>query len=315
MRIRSVGQDDAGAIHTLTRRWESYWDVPMVTPLFEIEEELSRPHFDLERDTRSYWDGSRLVAYGQIWHRPSGMRLERAYAQGRVDPEYRNRGIGRELLSWQINRATEILRSADNDLPKFVRADEWDWIEENHRLYLRFGMRPARYFTEMLKELKMIEPIPKIEDVEIVSWDRSLDDQALDVINKSFADHWGSTPADADSFKHRLDGHGVRLDQSFLALAGGRVIGVALNSHYPEDEELLGRRDGWVETLGVLKEWRRRGVASALLGASCNAFLDSSFTHSALGVDAANPTDALKLYTGLNYEPTHRSITSELEVT
>jgi GNAT superfamily N-acetyltransferase len=116
------------------------------------------------------------------------------------------------------------------------------------------------------------------------------------------------------SYKHRLDGQGVALDLSVIALFEGQVVGVSLNAHFPEDEELLGRRDGWVESLGVVKEWRRKGMATALLKASFNAFLDAGFTHAALGVDTENPTDALKLYTGLGFEPTHRSITSELEV-
>jgi ribosomal protein S18 acetylase RimI-like enzyme len=116
------------------------------------------------------------------------------------------------------------------------------------------------------------------------------------------------------SYQHRLEGQGVAIDLSFLALCDGQVVGLSLNAHYPEDEELLGRRDGWVESLGVVKEWRRKGVATALLKASFNAFVDAGFTHAVLGVDTESPTDALKLYTGLGFEPTHRSITSELEI-
>lgn len=82
MHTRPVAIEDATAIHDLTRRWETFWDAPLVTPLFEITEELERPHLDLEEDTRSYWDGDRMVGYGQIWYRPSGVRLERACSAG-----------------------------------------------------------------------------------------------------------------------------------------------------------------------------------------------------------------------------------------
>ena len=35
------------------------------------------------------------------------------------------------------------LSAIDNDLPKYLRADEWDWIEESHRMYRRFGLEPG----------------------------------------------------------------------------------------------------------------------------------------------------------------------------
>jgi mycothiol synthase len=286
----------------------------MVTPLEEIEEEFERPHFDPERDSLGYWDGGRLVAEGHIWFRPSGTRQEKAYLQGRVDPEYRGLGIGRELFRWQFDRGIEILSAVDNDLPRFIRADEWDWIDESHRLYRHFGFAPVRYFAEMIKSLEDLEPPTQPDGVDILPWDRALDDQAMDVINASFAEHWGSTPTDRESFQHRLDGVGTRTDLSYLAMVTGNVVGVALNAHFPEDEGLLGRRDGWVEVLGVLRDYRKRGIATALLETSFVAFRESGLTHSALGVDTANPTDALNLYTQLGYETTHRSITSEIEV-
>lgn len=314
METRFVDLDDAEAIHQLTQRWERFWNAPLVTPIEEIEEELSFPHLNLANDTRSYWLGNKLVAYGRIWHRPSGRSQERAYIQGLVDPEHRRVGIGRDLISWQIARATEILMDIDNNLPKYIRADEWDWIEENHRMYKRYGLEVVRYFTEMLKPLEGPEQVDQIDGIEIQPYDRTLDAEALAVINSAFADHWGSTPTDPESYRHRIEGHGMRLDASFLAMAADRVVGVVLNTYYSEDEELVGRRDGWVETVGVVRGWRKKGVATALLRTSFNAFLDLGFTHSSIGVDTANPSDALELYSNLGYKPTHSSITSELEV-
>lgn len=314
MKTRSLTFGDAVAIHQLTRRWETFWGAPMVTPLEEVEDDLRHPHLDLSEDTRGYWLDDRLVAMGRIWHRPSGVGQERAYAFGFVDPVHRGKGIGRDLMSWQVDRGAALLENIDNDLPKYLRADEWDWIEESHRMYRRFDFRPVRYFTEMIKELAGKEEAAPIAGVEIIPYDRSFDDEALDAMNRSFADHWGSTPTDFDSFQHRLVGHGTRLDQSFLAVAGDEVVGLALNAHFPEDEQTLHRKDGWVETLGVVREHRRKGVATALLKASFNVFVGAGFTHSALGVDTESPTDAFTLYTGLGYKPTHRSLTSQLQI-
>lgn len=314
MESRPLTLEDAPELHALLRRWETFWNAPLVTPFEEVLEELERPHFNIKTDTLGFWADGRLVAQGQIWHGASHVRHERAYAQGRVDPEYRGRGIGRELFGWQIERGAEALRAVDNDLPKYLRADEWDWIQDSHRLYRRFGLEPVRYFAEMLKPLAPVEP-PRIPDqIQIIPWERKFDEEARVVINESFTDHWGSTPTDADSFAYRLGSIGTRLDLSFLAIAGDRVIGLALNAHFPEDEALLGRRDGWVEVLGVLKEFRKRGVATALLETSFAAFDAAGLTHSSIGVDTANPTDAFTLYSKLGFEVDHRSITSEIRI-
>jgi mycothiol synthase len=314
MEVRPVRLSDAIDIHQLTRRWESFWNAPLVTPLHEVEEELTEPHLNLDEHTLGYWDGDRMVAYGRIWHRPSGQALERAYLAGRVDPEYRGRGIGRELFGWQVERGRSILEGIEAPIPRYLRADEWDWIEESHRMYQRFGLVPVRYFTEMVKPLAAPEEVRPVDGVELVTYDRVYDEQAMTALNRSFADHWGSTPTDMASFRHRLEGEGVAIDVSFLAIAGDEVIGLSLNAHYPEDEELLGRRDGWVISLGVIGSWRKKGVATALLKTSFNAFIGRGYTHAALVVDTESPTDALKLYTGLGFKPTHRSITSEMEI-
>lgn len=314
MEVRPLRPDDKDDLLALTRRWEKFWEVPLVTPIEEIEENLTAPFTDLLLHSQGYWDSDRLIAYGHIWHRPSGEGQERAYLFGRVDPAERGRGIGRELIQWQRDRAFEILSSVDNDLPKFIRADEWDWIEESHRMYRRVGLEPVRYFTEMLKPLQDRIPIEPIPGIEVRPFDRSRTPEVMEVLNESFKDHWGSTMTDLENFEHRIDSYGTILDASYIAVASDQVIGLTINGHYPDDEALLGRRDGWIETLGVLREFRKRGIATALLKASFNAFVDRGFTHAALGVDTANPTDAHSLYSGLGFVPTHRSITSELEI-
>ncbi len=314
METRPLQPNDKLALHSLIRRWEEFWNVPLVTPMEEVEENLTAPFTDLNLHSLGYWEEGRMIAFGHIWHRPSSESQERAYLFGCVDPAERGRGIGRELMHWQRQRAEEILSSAENDLPKFIRADEWDWIEESHRMYRRVGLEPVRYFTEMLKPLQELTTIEPLPGIEIQQFDRSRTGDVMEVLNESFRDHWGSTPTDLESFEHRLDSYGTALDASFIALADDRIVGCTLNAHYPEDEVLLGRRDGWIETLGVLSEFRKRGIATALIQTSFNAFLRLGLTHAALGVDTASPTDAHSLYKGLGFAPTHRSITSELKV-
>jgi ribosomal protein S18 acetylase RimI-like enzyme len=256
-----------------------------------------------------------MVAYGLVWHRPSGERLERAHLMGLVDPAFRGQGIGRHLLTWEMERARESLTGCDQALPWYIRVNEWDWIEDAHRLYRRFGLKPVRYIKEMLRPLDRPVDVIAVPGFEIVPWDRDRDEEARIVTNEAFGDHWGSTPVDADTYRHRLEGEGIRLDLSFLALAGDEVVGVCLNAVYPEDEEVTGRREGWVMSLGVKRPYRGKGLAKALLATSFNAFRDAGLTHTMIGVDDENPTGAFRLYQNLGYEAIHGTTTFELQVT
>lgn len=112
-----------------------------------------------------------------------------------------------------------------------------------------------------------------------------------------------------------MTAHGTRLDVSVMAFAGAELVGISLNDHYPDDEEVTGRRDGWIQSIGVLRSWRGRGVASALIAASLRAFADAGFTHAMLGVDTDSPSAAPRLYRRLGFATVHRSVTFEREVT
>ena len=305
---------DAEAIHALVRRWETHWQVPIVTPPSEIIDDLTHPGFVPALDTIGVWSGAHLVAYGSVHHSRSGIRLERAYLSGMVDPACVGQGLGRRLLAWQIERAAALLRTCDPALPWFVRTNEWDWVSTSHRLYARLGLRPVRWFEEMVRSLDIPSSLSVPAGAQVVPWSEAPPEETRIAANESFLDHWGSTPRDAGAWHHLITSSDVRLDLSFVAIAEGRVVGVCLNHHFPSDEEVTGRRDGWIGILGVTKPWRQRGVATALMSHSFQAFRDAGFSHAMLGVDTDNPSGAAGLYREVGFQPLHRSVTYELEI-
>jgi GNAT superfamily N-acetyltransferase len=306
--LRPVGPTDLVTLHRVQRRIEQHDHVPIATPLEEFEEWLRDPHLDLAADTRLAQAGGKTVGWGRIWHSPSGVREERAYLFGGVDPDHRKQGVGMALLEWQIERAGEKLRHATRTLPRFVRAHAYDFQQDALRLYARNGMAAVRYNDELLRDLEAIPAAPEVPGIRIVPWDSARSEPARVAQNEAFADHWGTTPRDRASWEHNLTTTGNRLDLSFLALDGERVVGVCRNGHFPDDEAVHGRRDGWIMQVSVVRSHRGRGIASALIVASLAAFQAAGFTHSALGVDSENPTGAYQLYARLGYRPMHRSV-------
>jgi len=314
MDIRPLTLADIPDIAGLLNRYERFWNLPLLTPASEIEDDFGEPFVDPELDTRGYWLDGALVGYGLVWHRVSGAREERAILIGVVDPDFRGQGIGRHLLGWQIERSRESLSSCDPALPWYIRTSEFDWVEDSFRLYRHFGLDPVRFMKLMIRPLDKLVEVRRPEGVEIIPWDRSLDDGTREALNEAFGDHWGSTRWDEESFRHRLERTATRLELSFQAVADKEVVGYTMNGYYPDDEQVTGRREGWVESLGVKRAWRQRGIASALLESSFNAFLGTGMTHSMIGVDSENPTGAFGLYEGLGYEVLHGTVINQLEV-
>ena len=312
--LRPATAADLEEIHQVNRRVEQHDSIPLVTPVEEFVDWLDDPHLDLAHDTRVAMVDGAIVGYGRVWHRPSGEREERAFVVGGVDPEFRRRGVGTMLMEWMLARAGELLSAAPNQLPRYVRTMAFDFEESAIRLYERHRLKPVRWHDELLRELVDLPELVVPPGVQIIVWDPDRSEEARIAQNAAFADHWGSTPRDREAWQHDLTGFGVRLDLSYLAIADNRVVGVCRNSHYPSDEVVTGRLDGWIDQLSVVRSHRQRGVASALITASLHSFQEAGFTHAALGVDSENPTGAYRVYERLGFRPKHRSVMHQLQL-
>ncbi|MGZ8755197.1 MAG: GNAT family N-acetyltransferase [Acidimicrobiia bacterium] len=312
--IRPASPEDIPAIFALNRLIEIGDNLPLVTPIEEIEEWVDDPHFSFLDDSRLALRGGELVGFARLWHRPSDQIQVRAFMVGGVDPSHRRQGIGSSLLTWQMERGREILAAAPPGLPRYLSTMAYDFEKEAIALYEKHGLVPVRYSYELNRPLTVIPPVPATPGIDIVAWDPERDEELRQVTNAAFADHWGSTPVDRDAWVHRIQSFGARLDLSYMALDGDRVVGILLTNHFPGDEELTGRLDGWIMSLGTLRTHRKRGIASALVVTACHAYQSAGFNHAALGVDSENPTGAYRLYQQLGFTELNRSVHHEMEV-
>jgi ribosomal protein S18 acetylase RimI-like enzyme len=115
----------------------------------------------------------------------------------------------------------------------------------------------------------------------------------------SFRDHFGYLEQPFEEgfkrFKHFVLG-AKNFDPSLLFLAmdgtSGEIAGLNIcRPHSYDDLDM-----GWVGTLGVRRQWRKRGLGLALLRHSFNEFYRRGKRKAGLGVDAQNLTGALRLY-------------------
>jgi ribosomal protein S18 acetylase RimI-like enzyme len=92
--------------------------------------------------------------------------------------------------------------------------------------------------------------------------------------------------------------HGLNTDERFdpslflLACEGEKIVGLVLGlKGTPEDPETL-----YVDDVAVLRPWRRRGIAQALLLALLGEAYRRGMRRATLEADADNETGAIRVY-------------------
>ncbi|MBA2724949.1 MAG: GNAT family N-acetyltransferase [Actinobacteria bacterium] len=313
--LRPINQADLPELFELQRRVEVHDNIPIVTPWEEFEEMADDPSINLATGSVMMLRDDQAIGYGVIWARQAAEAdLAKVLVLGTVDPQFRRQGVGSQILAWTIERGRELLATAAAHQERFVRTHVYDFETDAIALFERQGMNPIRYYAEMIRPLSepIVSSVPK--GIEIVGWDEERSEEVRQVLNGAFRDHWGSIPLDEANWEHRLRHPGRRLDVSYIALADGQVVGASLNDHYPSDTELTGRLDGWIGALGTHRDFRKRGVASALVGVSFAAFRNLGWDHAMIGVDSENPTGAYGLYQQLGFRPLYRQVQHQLQV-
>ena len=313
--LRPIEEADFDAVLALRRRSQSFDQLPEIMTMEELRVELDGAQTDLATDTRLASIDSDVAGYVQTFYLPSEVRLERCYLFGQVDPEHRGKGVGRTLLRWAMERAGEQLRSSGSALPKYLRVDQYDFVESAHRLFARMGFAPVRYYVQLLRPLTDLPSLPHLDGIRIAPWPVDRSEEIRQVKNSAFTDHWGSTPTSPALWEQMTAAESTRLEWSFVALNyQDQIVGYALNERYVADDELLGRQDAWIGSLGTLSDYRHRGIASGLIARSLTAFAEAGLTHASIGVDSASPTGASRLYRSLGFEPKTRTITHEIQL-
>jgi len=145
-------------------------------------------------------------------------------------------------------------------------------------------------------------------------WSADLDEEARLAHVEAFADHWGSEPRSREAWEQWYTGHrSFRPDLSVLAVEpiSRQVVSLVLTAAYPQDWELLPV-EAWINTVGTRRSWRGKGVARWLTAEVLRriAASETGFERTILGVDAENPTGALRLYRDLGFHDDVRAVTT-----
>jgi mycothiol synthase len=270
-------------------------DAPALAELLNAQSHAQYGEADLTEDEMRHWFGlpniwmrvaerdGRLVAYLDVMQDGGGARF---HIDARALDEEAAHAIvaAAEQYSGERAKRGAIMRGYTGER-EHVRAE-----------YERAGFAVVRHSFHMRIELDEV-PEPGWPDGTSVRTFRPEDeDRVWEAMNDAFADSWDYQPPTAEGraeWRHNFPAN-PRFDPEvwFLAEDDGEVAGISLCQRNRTDDPTLG----WVQTLGVRRAWRRRGLATALLNHSFAELQRRGATRVGLGVDAENPTGALGLY-------------------
>ena len=256
------------------------------------------PGVNLDTDIRVVLSpAGRIVGCMEFWDL-AGPHV-RYNVWGRVHPEHQGRGIASALLHWAERRGLQSIPRAPDD----ARISMMGWLAGEdaaaHRVYEAAGFNLIRHSWRMKIELDAPPPAPVWPaGITVRAYVPGQDERAtLTCERESFRDHWGylERPFEQDlkMFEHFVNNM-QDFDPAlfFLAMDGDQVVGISLCDPRAHDDADMG----WVDTLGVLRSHRRRGLGLALLQHTFGEFYRRGTRKVGLGVDASSLTGATRLY-------------------
>ncbi|NUR27804.1 MAG: GNAT family N-acetyltransferase [Catenulispora sp.] len=282
----------------------------------DAAEELADPNIDLERGSVAAFDGDLLVGYLTVMVRPLATAEHRVWADGTVRPTHRGRGVGGRLLREGIELARAAHERVHPNLKLIIDVERPDHVEDARALYTSLGFQPVRYFQLMRHPLgAATTDVPSPAGMTLESWSPDNDAEFHLIRNESFRDHWGSTPVTAEAWQARYTNRSMRPDLSFLLRDADSAAPAAmvLTFCWDADTEATGVRDAHLMVIGTMRDYRRRGLAGALIGRALRAAEEQGYDRASLSVDSANPNGAFGLYEKAGFVPHKRRTRWALE--
>jgi ribosomal protein S18 acetylase RimI-like enzyme len=221
-----------------------------------------------------------------------------------IDPELAGRGIEQRLVDHAVHRARALVRTRGASAPSVVRIYTTARDVAQHEALEAAGFRRVRASAQLIRpNLDDIPDVPLPDGFEIrpiAAADRPMHRRVWEASNRAFAGSWGQEAASERRFLGWLDDPAFDPPLWRVAFHGDDIAGEILN--YLGEPEPDGSRIGFTEGISVQPEFRRRGLARALLAASLRAVRDAGANRAALGVDSQNPNQAQGLYESMGYE-------------
>jgi ribosomal protein S18 acetylase RimI-like enzyme len=224
---------------------------------------------------------------------------------GFIIPAWRRKGIGNAMLHWMEDRLREVAAAHPAGLARFFQVEAKHFQEGKVILLERAGYQPVRYFQEMVRlDLENISETPLPAGLEVRPVLPEHYRQIWASADETFQDEWSYTrPTEEDYQSWLADPHfQPHLWQIAWDTATDQVVGHVLTYIDQAQNEKLNQKRGYTEGIGVRHDWRRRGLARALIALSLQTLKAQGMSESAMIVDSENLSGATRLYESCGFQ-------------
>jgi mycothiol synthase len=264
--------------------------------LDDVRDELVEPGFDPAQDARLVFDGAgTLVGYGWTYRHTGSDLID-------VDVVAGDAEIAHWLLDNAIGRARAIGREHGY---AEVTVDQGIYRANGpmRELSTSYGFEPSTSYHRM--RIDHAGPLPSPEPpagvrVRTADQDETVRRAAYEVTMTSFAEHFGHVDTPYDEWVKARDAKSTfTWSQLTLLDVDGTPAAISeCTDQFAEDEGC-----GYVLKLGVLPEFRGRGLARYLLQRAFAVDTAAGRSGTILHVDTNNTTPALGLYESVGMSP------------
>ncbi len=253
---------------------------------------LNRPGLIPEKDFFVAEYKNRLVGFSQA--QPE-LSIGRVILQCWVHPEYRRKGVARELVNRVIQRAEELKAGAvhvdissnnsiaRNELPKLG----FKYIRRYLELKLDINKLSHKDLEEAGKGCRQLQPGEETKLAEIQ--------------NRAFANHWGYNPNTPETIAYDVNSNNRSPEDVVVTCREESINGYCwteiINAAADSGEE----KQGIIYMIGTDPEYRGQGLGKKVLFAGLAYLKNKGITTVSLSVDSENKI-AYELYRSIGFE-------------
>lgn len=310
MNIRRFAQgiDEPVWVGVLNASRKGREDWRAVTAEEMLLQEKEDPNFDVEGRFVAELDREPV---GAVHANVEKQREERkGFIRCYVIPESRGRGIERQLVQIALR---ELKARGMTAAQAFADSREQDYVEvlegldfEQVRVGSNMEMELANISQDIGENRQVIiRPLQKEreDEIRLFTW----------FGNETFRGHFNYRPDTVEEVRHFLfsDLYYGKAKEVFLAVLDGEnvgYVGAGIDEKYNVEKNV---QSGEIFTIGVLKDYRRRGIGARLILHALETLKAKGMTKARLGVDDYNPTKAIRLYEKVGFRVTKRDLVFE----
>jgi len=258
---------------------------------------------DPDRDLVVAEVDGRIGGYGIVNWRDlvDGGRI--VVGHGILAPDTRTPESIETLFGWLDERLEAVGTGLTDPRPDYASAFTWDdnllataWFEAH-------GWATVAKAYEMLR--RSLTDVPDFgmpEGLEVRPVTASDAGRVWDALVDGFHDHRHKPEATDEDRERFLDNPVHDPSLWVIAFEGDEIAGGVVNIIDPEENAETGLAQGYVDAVFTRPAWRRRGLARSLVAESLRRLRERGMASAMLGVDGANPNQAMTLYEDVGFE-------------